>query len=234
MPSLSSKSDSLNGAHNGQTESTEPQRDTSISFEFDPVKDAIEDFAAGKAVIVVDNEDRENEGDLIFAADLATPELMAFTIRYTSGFICCSVDPDRLDALQLPLMVKDSTDPLRTQYTITVDASEGTTTGISAFDRCRTVRTLADANITDPGALRRPGHVLPLRPKEGGVLKRAGHTEAAVDLARLAGRFPAGVLCELVNDDGTMKRRDDCKAFAKEHGLKMISIHNLILYIKSL
>ncbi|KAJ1678251.1 hypothetical protein EV182_004451 [Spiromyces aspiralis] len=203
-------------------------------FEFDSIEDAVRAFGEGKPVVVVDNEDRENEGDLIFAADLATSELMAFTIRHTSGYICCSVDPERLDALNLPLMVNENRDPLRTQYTVTVDVIDGTSTGISAHDRCLTVRALADPRISDPRAFRRPGHMLPLRPQPGGVLSRPGHTEAAYDLARLANRFPAGVLCELVNDDGSMKRRDDCKAFAQDHGLKMISIRNLAHHIKAL
>ncbi|KAJ2610773.1 hypothetical protein H4S08_003464 [Coemansia sp. RSA 1365] len=178
----------------------------------------------------MDNEDRENEGDLIFAAEKATPMLLAFTVRYSSGYICVGMEPDRLDELDLQLMVKENTDPLRTQYTVSVDAIEGVTTGISAADRCRTIRTLGDYSIKTPDSLRRPGHVLPLRARKGGVLERGGHTEAAVDLARLAGLNPAGALCELVNDDGTMKRRDDCSAFAKEHNLKIITISDLAAY----
>ncbi|PVU98867.1 hypothetical protein BB559_001217 [Furculomyces boomerangus] len=198
---------------------------------FDQIQDAINDIKQGKAVIVVDNEDRENEGDLIFSAEKATTELMAFTIRYTSGFVCCSVDPDRLKQLELPLMVTKNTDPKKTQYTITVDSKDGISTGISAHDRARTVRLIADKNVTDPNSFTRPGHVVPLLPNSDGVLGRGGHTEAAVDLCKLAGLFPAGVLCELVNDDGSMKRRDDCQKFAQEHNLKFISIEDLKNYI---
>ncbi|KAJ2683419.1 Histone deacetylase 8 [Coemansia spiralis] len=178
----------------------------------------------GEAVVVMDNEDRENEGDLIFAAEKATPELLAFTIRYSSGYICVGMHPDRLDELDLPLMVKENMDPLRTQYTVSVDASEGVSTGISAADRAKTIRILGDYSVKSPGSLRRPGHVLPLRARKNGVLERGGHTEAAIDLTRLAGLNPAGALCELVNDDGTMKRRNDCIAFVQEHGLKMVTI----------
>ncbi|KAJ1931140.1 hypothetical protein GGF37_007493 [Kickxella alabastrina] len=188
---------------------------------------------SGQGVVVMDNEDRENEGDLIFAAEKATPSLLAFTIRYSSGYICVGMDPDRLDELDLPLMVKNNTDPLRTQYTVTVDAALGITTGISAHDRSRTIQVLGDFTNKDPLSLRRPGHVLPLRARKGGVVERGGHTEAAVDLTRLAGMNPAGVLCELMNDDGTMKRRGDCMAFAREHGLKIITINDLVAYRKT-
>ncbi|KAJ1964819.1 hypothetical protein GGI12_001187 [Dipsacomyces acuminosporus] len=204
-----------------------------MNVEFDTIESAIEAIRNGEAVIVVDNEDRENEGDLIFAAEKATPELLTFMIRYSSGYICVGMDPDRLDELELPLMVKETTDPLRTQYTITVDAAEGVTTGISAADRSKTINVLGDFSITNPKALRRPGHVLPLRAKKNGVLERIGHTEASIDLTRLAGLNPAGALCELVNDDGTMKRRDDCAVFAKEHGLKLITISDLVAYRKA-
>lgn len=197
---------------------------------FDTVQSAINAIRNGEAVIVMDNENRENEGDLIFAAEKATPELLAFTIRYSSGYICVGMDPDRLDELELPLMVKNSTDPLRTQYTISVDAAEGTTTGISASDRSKTIGTLGNFVIKNPASLRRPGHVLPLRAKKGGVLERVGHTEASIDLTRLAGLNSAGALCELVNDDGTMKRRDDCLEFGKTHGLKVITISDLVAY----
>ncbi|KAJ1933786.1 hypothetical protein FBU59_005913 [Linderina macrospora] len=198
--------------------------------DFDSIESALTAIRNGEAVIVMDNEDRENEGDLIFAAEKATPELLAFMIRYSSGYICVGMHPDRLDELELPLMVKDSTDPLRTQYTITVDAAEGVSTGISAHDRSRTINLLGDFKNSEPKSFRRPGHVLPLRAKRGGVLERGGHTEAGIDLTRLAGLNPAGALCELVNDDGTMKRRDDCLAFAAEHGLKMITISDLVAY----
>ena len=154
---------------------------------------------------MVDDEDRENEGDIIFAASKATPELMAFTIRYSSGVICVPMPADMLDRLEIPLMTPHNKDKLRTAYTISVDARDGVTTGISAADRAHTVRVLADS-ATEPWEITRPGHVFPLRYREGGVLVRRGHTEAAVDLARLAGLTPAGVLVEIVNDDGTMKR----------------------------
>ena len=171
----------------------------------DGVEDAIADIAAGKAVVVVDDEDRENEGDIIFAASKATPELMAFTIRHSSGVICVPMPADMLDRLEIPLMTPHNKDRLRTAYTISVDARDGVTTGISAADRAHTARVLADS-ATEPWEITRPGHVFPLRYREGGVLVRRGHTEAAVDLARMAGLTPAGVLVEVVNDDGTMKR----------------------------
>jgi 3,4-dihydroxy 2-butanone 4-phosphate synthase / GTP cyclohydrolase II len=195
----------------------------------DAVEDAIADIAAGKAVVVVDDEDRENEGDIIFAASKATPELMAFTIRHSSGVICVPMPADMLDRLEIPLMTPHNKDKLRTAYTISVDARDGVTTGISAADRAHTVRVLADS-ATEPWEITRPGHVFPLRYREGGVLVRRGHTEAAVDLATLAGLTPAGVLVEVVNDDGTMKRAPDLREFADEHGLAMISIDDLVRY----
>ncbi len=195
----------------------------------DSVEQAIADIAAGKAVVVVDDEDRENEGDLIFAASKATPELMAFTIRYSSGVICAPLPAAELDRLEIPLMTPHNRDKLRTAYTVSVDARDGVSTGISAADRAHTVRVLADS-ATEPWELTRPGHVFPLRPRAGGVLVRRGHTEAAVDLARLAGLTPAGVLVEVVNDDGTMKRGPELRVFADEHGLSMISIDALVRY----
>ncbi|MAS54677.1 MAG: bifunctional 3,4-dihydroxy-2-butanone-4-phosphate synthase/GTP cyclohydrolase II [Pimelobacter sp.] len=195
----------------------------------DPVERAIADIAAGKAVVVVDDEGRENEGDIIFAASKATPELMAFTIRHSSGVICVPMPARMLDRLEIPLMTPHNKDKLRTAYTISVDARDGVSTGISAADRAHTARVLADS-ATEPWELTRPGHVFPLRYREGGVLVRRGHTEAAVDLARLAGLTPAGVLVEVVNDDGTMKRAPELRAFADEHGLAMISIEDLVRY----
>ncbi len=195
----------------------------------DRVEDAVADIAAGKAVIVVDDEYRENEGDLIFAASKATPELMAFTIRHSSGVICVPMPADMLDRLEIPLMTPHNKDRMRTAYTISVDARDGVTTGISAADRAHTARVLADS-ATEPWEVTRPGHVFPLRYREGGVLVRRGHTEAAVDLARMAGLTPAGVLVEVVNDDGTMKRGHDLRAFADEHGLRMISIDQMVHY----
>jgi 3,4-dihydroxy 2-butanone 4-phosphate synthase/GTP cyclohydrolase II len=193
----------------------------------DSVEQAIADIAAGKAVVVVDDEDRENEGDLIFAAAKATPELLAFTIRYSSGVICAPMPGDMLDRLEIPLMTPHNKDAYRTAYTISVDARDGVTTGISAADRAHTVRVLADS-ATEPWEITRPGHVFPLRYREGGVLMRRGHTEAAVDLAKLAGLTPAGVLVEVVNDDGSMKRGPELREFADEHGLSMISIDDLV------
>ncbi|MGN6162476.1 MAG: bifunctional 3,4-dihydroxy-2-butanone-4-phosphate synthase/GTP cyclohydrolase II [Marmoricola sp.] len=195
----------------------------------DDVEDAIAAIAAGKAVVVVDDEDRENEGDLIFAASKATPELMAFTIRHSSGVICVPMPAEILDRLEIPLMTPHNKDKLRTAYTISVDARDGVSTGISAADRAHTARVLADS-ATEPWELTRPGHVFPLRYREGGVLVRRGHTEAAVDLARLAGLTPAGVLVEIVNDDGTMKRGPELREFADEHGLLMISIEQMVEY----
>ena len=195
----------------------------------DAVEEAIAAIAAGKAVVVVDDEDRENEGDLIFAASKATPELMAFTIRHSSGVICVPMPADMLDRLEIPLMTPHNRDRMRTQFTISVDARDGVSTGISAADRAHTARVLADS-ATEPWELTRPGHVFPLRYREGGVLVRRGHTEAAVDLARLAGLTPAGVLVEIVNDDGTMKRGPELREFADEHGLLMISIEQMVEY----
>lgn len=195
----------------------------------DSVEDAIADIAAGKAIVVVDDEDRENEGDIIFAAAKATPELMAFTIRHSSGVICVPMPADMLDRLEIPLMTPHNKDRLRTAYTISVDARDGVTTGISAADRAHTARVLADS-ATEPWEVTRPGHVFPLRYREGGVLVRRGHTEAAVDLARMAGLTPAGVLVEVVNDDGTMKRGQELRDFADEHGLKLISIEQMVHY----
>jgi len=200
-----------------------------VSVRLDPVERAIQDIAAGKAVVVVDDEDRENEGDLIFAASKATPELMAFTIRHSSGVICVPMPAAMLDRLEIPLMTPHNKDKLRTAYTISVDARDGVSTGISAADRAHTARVLADS-ATEPWEITRPGHVFPLRYREGGVLVRRGHTEAAVDLARLAGLTPAGVLVEVVNDDGTMKRAPELREFADEHGLAMISIEDLVRF----
>jgi 3,4-dihydroxy 2-butanone 4-phosphate synthase/GTP cyclohydrolase II len=200
-----------------------------MSTRLDTVERALADIAAGRAVIVVDDEDRENEGDIVFAAAKATPELMAFTIRHSSGVICVPMPAEMLDRLEIPLMTPHNRDRMRTAYTLSVDARDGVTTGISAADRAHTARVLADS-ATEPWELTRPGHVFPLRYREGGVLVRRGHTEAAVDLARLAGLTPAGVLVEVVNDDGSMKRSPDLRVFADEHGLAMISIEDLVRY----
>jgi 3,4-dihydroxy 2-butanone 4-phosphate synthase/GTP cyclohydrolase II len=196
---------------------------------FDTVEEAVKEIAAGRAVVVVDDEDRENEGDLIFAAEKATTELMAFMVRHTSGFICAPLTEADADRLELPPMYYTNQDKRGTAYTVTVDAREGVSTGISAAERALTIRLLADP-ATVPSQLSRPGHVVPLRARDGGVLRRPGHTEAAVDLARMAGLHPAAVLCELVNDDGTMRRTPDLRAFADDHSLIMITIADLVEY----
>jgi 3,4-dihydroxy 2-butanone 4-phosphate synthase / GTP cyclohydrolase II len=195
----------------------------------DTVGRAIAEVAAGRPVVVVDDADRENEGDIIFAAGKATPELLAFTIRHTSGVICVPMPGADLDRLQLPLMTAENKERMRTAFTVSVDAKDGITTGISARDRARTIRTLVDS-ATEPYELARPGHIFPLRYTEGGVLRRPGHTEAAVDLARLAGLTPAGVLAEVVNDDGTMARLPRLREFCDANGLVLISIAQLIEY----
>lgn len=198
-------------------------------MKFASIESAIAAIAAGEFLIVVDDEDRENEGDLIIAAEKVTPEKIAFMVRYTSGLICMPVTGERLDELQLPLMVTDNTDTHRTAFTLSVDYSQGTSTGISAEDRARTILAIIDSN-TRPSDLARPGHVFPLRYCEGGVLRRPGHTEAAVDLSRLAGLYPAGVLCEIVNDDGTMARGEDLERFAEDHNILVVSIADLAAY----
>src|SRR5665809_90145 len=193
------------------------------------IEEAIEEIRNGRMVVVVDDEDRENEGDLIFAAEKTTSEMVTFMVRHCSGIICVPLESDRLDDLHLPLMAPNHTNALGTAFTISVDAVKGTTTGISAADRARTVEALVDPS-TRPADLARPGHIFPLRYTPGGVLRRAGHTEASVDLAKLAGLYPAGVLCEIVNEDGTMSRMTDLEVFAEEHGLLIISIADLIRY----
>jgi 3,4-dihydroxy 2-butanone 4-phosphate synthase/GTP cyclohydrolase II len=196
---------------------------------FATIPEAVAAIGRGEIVVVVDDEDRENEGDLIMAAESATPEKIAFFVRHTSGVICTPLMGERLDELDIPLMVSHNTEAQRTAFTYTVDYRHGTSTGISASDRSATIRALIDP-ATRPGDLARPGHIFPLRYSDGGVLKRAGHTEAAVDLARMAGLYPAGVLCEIVNDDGTMSRVPDLLEFCREHNLLMISIAELIRY----
>ena len=200
-----------------------------MSKMLDDVDRAIKDIAEGRPVLVVDDENRENEGDIIFAASMATPELLAFMIRYSSGVICVPMREAVLDRLQLPQMTAQNTEHHRTAFTVSVDARAGTSTGISAADRATTIARLVDP-ATTAADLVRPGHIFPLRYAEGGVLRRAGHTEAAVDLARLAGLDPAGVLAEVVNDDGSMARLPQLRAFADEHGLRLISIAQLIEY----
>ena len=196
---------------------------------FDDVDRAIKDIAEGRPVVVVDDADRENEGDIILAASLATPELLAFMIRYTSGVICVPLPGAELDRLHLPLMTSQNTEHMRTAFTLSVDAREGVSTGISAADRATTIARLVDPKTTAQDLVR-PGHIFPLRYAEGGVLRRPGHTEAAVDLARLAGLPQAGVLAEVVNDDGTMARLPELREFATAHDLALISIEQLVEY----
>jgi 3,4-dihydroxy 2-butanone 4-phosphate synthase/GTP cyclohydrolase II len=195
----------------------------------DTVERAIADIAAGRPVVVVDDEDRENEGDIVFAAQMASPELVAFTMTHCRGLLCVPLEEDVLDRLQLGQMAPHNSERMQTAFTVSVDAREGVTTGISAADRAHTIQLLADAD-TSPYDLVRPGHVFPLRAKAGGVLRRPGHTEAAVDLARLAGLRPAGVICEIVKDDGTMARLPELREFADTHGLALISIADLIAF----
>ena len=194
-----------------------------------PIEDVVAAIARGEMIVMVDDEDRENEGDLIMAAQFATPEKIAFIVRHTSGVVVAPLSGERCDDLRLPLMVDNNTESHRTAFTISVDLLEGTTTGISAADRAATLRALADPSISH-SAFARPGHIFPLRAREGGVLKRAGHTEAAVDLARLAGLQPAGIICEIQNDDGTMSRLPDLRKFCAEHNLLLSSIADLVEY----
>jgi 3,4-dihydroxy 2-butanone 4-phosphate synthase/GTP cyclohydrolase II len=195
----------------------------------DSIETAIDAIAAGRMVVVVDDENRENEGDLIMAAQAATEADIAFMVRYTSGVLCISLPGERLDALSLPLMVASNSDSMSTAFTVSTDYRIGTTTGISAADRAITVRALVDENA-DAAEFSRPGHVFPLRAVRGGVLRRPGHTEAGVDLTRLAGMAPGGLLAEIVNDDGTMARLPQLMAFARTHSLPIVTIKDLIAY----
>ncbi|WP_433395929.1 bifunctional 3,4-dihydroxy-2-butanone-4-phosphate synthase/GTP cyclohydrolase II [Streptomyces sp. CA-146814] len=200
----------------------------------DPVEQAIRDIAAGRPVVVVDDEDRENEGDLVIAAEMATPEIVAFMMSECRGLICAPMESDELERLELPQMVADNTESMQTAFTVSVDASaaHGVTTGISAADRATTLRMLA-GGAAGPGDFVRPGHIFPLRARSGGVLVRNGHTEAAVDLARLAGLRPAGAIVEIAGEDGTMLRLPELVPFARKHGLTIISIEDLIAYRRS-
>ncbi len=201
------------------------------SFQFDSIDAALADLKAGRSIVVVDDENRENEGDLICAAQFATPDTINFMAVYARGLICLAMTGDRLDELDLPLMVNRNTDSNQTAFTVSIDAGShlGVTTGISAEDRARTIQVAINP-ATKPTDLRRPGHIFPIRAKEGGVLKRAGHTEAAIDLAKLAGLYPAGVICEIQNPDGSMARLPQLIQYAKERNLKIISIADLIGY----
>jgi 3,4-dihydroxy 2-butanone 4-phosphate synthase/GTP cyclohydrolase II len=198
---------------------------------FGTIEQALSDIRAGRMVIVADDEDRENEGDLIFAAQLVTPEHVNFMLRYARGMLCLALPPERVDQLRLEPQSKVNTDENRTAFTESIDAAPrfGVTTGISAQDRARTIQVAVDP-ATVPADLRKPGHIHPLRAREGGVLQRTGHTETAVDLAHLAGLYPAGVICEILNDDGTTARRPQLEAFAAEHGLTFITVAQLVAY----
>ena len=200
-------------------------------MKLDRVEEAIADIRLGRMVIVADDEDRENEGDLVMAAAMVTPDHVNFMARHGRGLICVTLTPERADELDLPPMADRNTDPQGTAFTIAVDAHErfGVTTGISAHDRAKTIEVLMDPE-TVPGDLRRPGHMFPLRAKAGGVLRRVGQTEASVDLARLAGLPPVGVICEILNEDGTMARRPELERFAQEHRLKFITVADLVAY----
>ncbi len=198
-------------------------------YRFNTIEEAIEDIKAGKMIIMVDDEDRENEGDLVCAAEKVTPEIINFMAKYGRGLICLALTPERCEELQLPLMAPDNQDPFGTAFTVSIDAREGVTTGISAADRAHTIKVAIDPK-TKPSDLVRPGHIFPLRARKGGVLKRAGHTEGSVDLARLAGLYPAAVICEIMNEDGTMARVPQLMEFAKKFNLKIITIADLIKY----
>ena len=197
-------------------------------MKFNTIEEAIEDIRQGKMIVMVDDEDRENEGDLLMAAELATPESINFMASYGRGLICVPMTKERIQALNLDPMVSQNTDPHGTAFTVTVDASDSTT-GISAFERAHTVQVLMNPTIV-PDDLHRPGHIFPLQAREGGVLVRAGHTEGAVDLARLAGLQPAGVICEIMNENGTMARVPDLMTFVEKHQLKIVTLKDLISY----
>jgi 3,4-dihydroxy 2-butanone 4-phosphate synthase len=182
-------------------------------------------------VVVVDDQNRENEGDIVVAADAVTPEAIAFMMTHARGLVCIAMEGERLDALDIPLMVPNNTESHKTAFTVSVDYLKGTTTGISAADRAATVRALVD-DRTKPDEFARPGHIFPLRANPRGVLGRPGHTEAAVDLARLAGRIPAGVICEVANDDGTMSRLSELTLFAERHNLPLVTIEDLVAYLE--
>ena len=196
---------------------------------FNTIDEAIEDMAKGKIVVLVDDEDRENEGDLCMAAVKVTPEAVNFMARYGRGLICLSLTPERVEELNLPMMTEDNTSPFGTAFTVSVEAKKGVTTGISAADRATTIRTAIDPKVR-PEDLVRPGHVFPLRARPGGVLQRAGQTEGSVDLARLSGLYPAGVICEIMNDDGSMARVPELIEFANKQNLKIVTIKDLIKY----
>ncbi|MCG2813158.1 MAG: bifunctional 3,4-dihydroxy-2-butanone-4-phosphate synthase/GTP cyclohydrolase II [Thermodesulfovibrionales bacterium] len=198
-------------------------------YKFNTIDEAIDDIAKGRMVILVDDEDRENEGDLCMAAEKVTPEAINFMAKYGRGLICLSLTPERVEELKLQMMTDDNTSPFGTAFTVSIEAKRGVTTGISASDRATTILTAINPN-TKPEDISKPGHVFPLRAKRGGVLKRAGQTEGSVDLVRLAGLYPAGVICEIMNDDGTMARVPQLTEFAKKHSMKIVTVKDLIKY----
>jgi len=198
-------------------------------YKFNKVDEALDDITAGRMVILVDDEDRENEGDLCMAAEKVTPEAINFMAKYGRGLVCLSLTPERVEQLGLPMMTDDNTSPFGTAFTVSIESKRGVTTGISASDRAKTILTAIDLKTT-PEDLTRPGHVFPLKAKPGGVLQRAGQTEGSVDLARLAGLYPAGVICEIMSEDGTMARVPELLEFAKRHNLKIVTIKDLIKY----
>jgi len=198
-------------------------------YKFNTIDEAIEDITKGKMVILVDDEDRENEGDLCMAAEMVTPEAINFMARYGRGLICLSLMPERVEELQLPMMTDDNTSPFGTAFTVSIEAKRGVTTGISAADRAKTIQTAIDPK-TGSQDLARPGHIFPLRARPGGVLQRAGQTEGSVDLAKLSHLYPAGVICEIMSDDGTMARVPELIEFAKKHHMKIVTIKDLIKY----
>jgi 3,4-dihydroxy 2-butanone 4-phosphate synthase/GTP cyclohydrolase II len=205
------------------------RQDSQKESAFASVETALEEVRSGRMIIVVDDEDRENEGDLTIAAEKVTPETINFMVRYGRGLVCMPMTAERLDELQVPLMVSDNSATYGTAFCVSIEAKQGVSTGISASDRARTVLAAIDPR-TRPGDLARPGHMFPLRARDGGVLVRAGQTEAAVDLARIAGLYPAGVICEIMNEDGTMARVPELSKFSAQHGLKMITVADLIRY----
>lgn len=198
-------------------------------YKFNTVDEAVDDIAAGKMVILVDDEDRENEGDLCMAAEKITPDAINFMTKYGRGLICLSLVPERVEELKLPMMTDDNTSAFGTAFTVSIEAKRGVTTGISAADRAKTIQTAIDQR-TKPDDLSKPGHVFPLRARPGGVLQRAGQTEGSVDLSRLARLYPAGVICEIMSDDGTMARVPELMEFSKRHGLKIVTIKDIIKY----
>lgn len=212
-----------------KTRESEQSRQEAVDFSFDPIPVAIEAIRAGKMIIMTDDEDRENEGDLVMAASMVTPDAVNFMARFARGLICVPVTEERAAQLGLQRMVAHNREMHKTDFTVSVDAAEGISTGISAADRARTIRVLADSGAT-PRELVQPGHIFPLQSRAGGVLRRAGHTEAAVDLARLAGLDASGVICEILNEDGSMARLPDLLKFRKEHGLVLCSIQDLISF----